>query len=89
VAIRDVEYDGPVYDLDIANLHNCAVNGVLVHNSIYSWRSADYRNIINFQTDFPDAQVVMLEQNYRSTQTILDSAQQVIRRNQTRHEKTL
>jgi DNA helicase-2/ATP-dependent DNA helicase PcrA len=57
--------------------------------SIYSWRSADYRNILNFQSDFPDAQVIMLEQNYRSTQTILDSAQQVIRRNESRHEKSL
>jgi DNA helicase-2/ATP-dependent DNA helicase PcrA len=57
--------------------------------SIYSWRSADYRNIMNFQSDFPDAEVVMLEQNYRSTQTILDSAQGVIRRNDNRHEKTL
>ena len=57
--------------------------------SIYSWRSADYRNILNFQTDFPDAKVILLEQNYRSTQTILDSAQGVIRRNDKRHEKTL
>jgi len=57
--------------------------------SIYSWRSADYRNILNFQDDFPDANVIMLEQNYRSTRTILDSAQQVIRKNDSRHEKTL
>jgi DNA helicase-2/ATP-dependent DNA helicase PcrA len=57
--------------------------------SIYSWRSADYRNILNFQSDFPDAQVIMLEQNYRSTRTILDSAQHVIRRNESRHEKSL
>ena len=57
--------------------------------SIYAWRSADWRNILNFQSDFPDANVVLLEQNYRSTQTILDSAQSVIRKNENRHEKTL
>jgi DNA helicase-2/ATP-dependent DNA helicase PcrA len=57
--------------------------------SIYSWRSADYRNILNFNNDFEHAKVILLEQNYRSTQTILDSAQGVIRKNETRHEKTL
>jgi len=57
--------------------------------SIYSWRSADIRNILNFERDYPDARVVMLEQNYRSTQTILDTAQAVIRGNQQRKEKNL
>jgi len=57
--------------------------------SIYSWRSADYRNLLNFQTDFEGAKTILLEQNYRSTQTILDSAQGVIRRNQGRHDKVL
>lgn len=60
-----------------------------VDQSIYSWRSADYRNILNFEHDFPGAKVVMLEQNYRSTQTILDTAQGVIARNTQRHEKNL
>jgi DNA helicase-2/ATP-dependent DNA helicase PcrA len=57
--------------------------------SIYSWRSADIRNILNFEHDFPDARVVILDQNYRSTQTILDSAHSVIALNKQRKEKNL
>ncbi len=57
--------------------------------SIYTWRSADIRNILNFEHDFPDAKVVILDQNYRSTQTILDSAHSVIALNKQRKEKNL
>jgi DNA helicase-2/ATP-dependent DNA helicase PcrA len=57
--------------------------------SIYSWRSADLRNILNFERDYPDARVVYLEQNYRSTQTILDSAHSIITVNQQRKAKNL
>lgn len=57
--------------------------------SIYAWRGADYRNVMRFREDFPDAKVYLLEQNYRSTQTILDVAQAVIRRNPTRTDKKL
>jgi DNA helicase-2/ATP-dependent DNA helicase PcrA len=57
--------------------------------SIYSWRSADIRNILNFEKDFPDAKVVLLEQNYRSTQLILDAASHVISANQQRKPKDL
>ncbi|MDQ3855511.1 MAG: UvrD-helicase domain-containing protein [Chloroflexota bacterium] len=56
---------------------------------IYSWRAADIRNILNFERDYPDAQVVLLEQNYRSTQAILDVAAQVIHENQGRTPKRL
>ncbi len=55
--------------------------------SIYSWRCADLRNILNFEKDYPEAKVVYLEQSYRSSQTILNSAQQVISRNKQRKEK--
>ncbi len=57
--------------------------------SIYSWRSADIRNILHFERDYPTAKTVILEQNYRSTQTILDSAHAVISANERRKEKNL
>jgi DNA helicase-2/ATP-dependent DNA helicase PcrA len=57
--------------------------------SIYSWRGADLRNILDFEADYPDAKVVKLEQNYRSTQTILDAAHAVVSRNAGRKDKKL
>ncbi len=57
--------------------------------SIYRWRGADYRNVRRFEQDFPDAQVILLEQNYRSTQNILDAAMAVIDRNPHRVPKKL
>lgn len=57
--------------------------------SIYSWRGADFRNILNFEKDYPSATVIKLEQNYRSTQAILEAAQQVISRNKERSDKRL
>jgi len=57
--------------------------------SIYKWRGADLRNILDFEEDFPEATVVKLEQNYRSTQVILDAASAVISRNRNRKDKRL
>ena len=57
--------------------------------SIYKWRGADLRNIMDFEQDFPEATVVRLEQNYRSTQVILDAASALIRQNRNRKEKRL
>ncbi len=57
--------------------------------SIYRWRGADYRNVRRFQEDYPDAETILLEQNYRSTQTILDVAMAVIDRNVGRQKKSL
>ncbi len=57
--------------------------------SIYRWRGADWRNVQRFEQDFPDAQVILLEQNYRSRQTILDAAMSVIDRAPHRRKKKL
>jgi DNA helicase-2/ATP-dependent DNA helicase PcrA len=57
--------------------------------SIYKWRGADLRNILDFEHDFPEAHIVRLERNYRSTQVILDAASAVIAQNRNRKEKRL
>ncbi|MFC1615758.1 DNA helicase PcrA [Patescibacteria group bacterium] len=57
--------------------------------SIYGWRGASIQNIMDFEKDYPDAKIVVLEQNYRSTQTILDASNQIIKKNQQRQDKKL
>ena len=57
--------------------------------SIYSWRGADFTNILNFTKDFPEAKVIKLEQNYRSTGNILEASQKIINQNKQRSEKVL
>lgn len=57
--------------------------------SIYSWRGADIRNILDFEKDFPNTKIIKLEENYRSTKTIISSASELIKHNQGRKNKTL
>ncbi len=60
-----------------------------IDQNIYSWRGANIRNILDFEKDYPDARVILLEQNYRSTQTILTAANTIIKKNRHRREKNL
>lgn len=59
------------------------------YQSIYSWRGANFRNILNFEKDYKDAKVIKLEQNYRSTKTILEAANDVIKFNENKTDKKL
>jgi DNA helicase-2/ATP-dependent DNA helicase PcrA len=88
-SVERVELDRPVYDLDVAHTHNFVADGVVTHNSIYGFRGADIQNILGFQDDFVDAHVVKLEENYRSTQTILSAANAVIAHNRGQVAKNL
>jgi DNA helicase-2/ATP-dependent DNA helicase PcrA len=88
-AVEVEPYDGQVYDLQVEPVHTYLASGVLVHNSVYRFRGADIRNILEFEDAFPDATLIVLEQNYRSTQTILDAANAVIANNLMRKPKAL
>ena len=84
-----LEEDTRVYDLDVEGTHNFVANGIVTHNSIYKFRGADYRNLMRFEEEFPDATIIVLDQNYRSTQHILDAANAVIANNAARKPKHL
>ncbi len=60
-----------------------------VDQNIYSWRGADIKNILDFEKDYPETKVIVLEENYRSTQTILTVANRIIKKNKLRREKNL
>src|SRR3990167_10056881 len=78
---QDVNTAQYVLTKQLANVHgNLTVVGD-ASQAIYSFRGADFRNILNFERDFPNAKVFNLEQNYRSTQNILDPANAVIAHN--------
>ena len=74
--------------LIVGSLRNIFVVGD-PDQSIYSWRGANIQNILNFEKDYPGAQIVRLEQNYRSRKNILDAANHLVRYNESRYEKNL
>ncbi len=88
-SVERVPLEAPVYDLDVEGTHNFLAEGICTHNSIYSFRGADVTNILDFAETFPDAKVVKLEQNYRSTQTILSAANGIIGHTRGQMEKDL
>jgi DNA helicase-2/ATP-dependent DNA helicase PcrA len=87
--VDHVVLDRPVYDLDIERTHNFVANGIVTHNSIYAFRGADIRNVLEFERDFAGAKTIALEQNYRSTNSILEAANGVISNNRERKPKNL
>jgi len=89
IKVEKKQYKGYVYDLNVQNVHNYIANGIVVHNSIYAFRGADFRNILNFEKDYPGAKIVILAQNYRSTQNILNTAKHIINKNIYQKEKNL
>ena len=88
-SVERVPLQSHVYDLNIEGTHNFVAGGLVTHNSVYGFRGADITNILNFEDDYIDAHVVRLEQNYRSTQTILSAANAVVANNRGRKTKSL
>ncbi|MFH0516713.1 DNA helicase PcrA [Streptomyces sp. M41] len=87
VGTREHPVDVPPSDYDVPPAELCVVGDA--DQSIYAFRGATIRNILQFEEDYPDATTILLEQNYRSTQTILTVANAVIERNESRRPKNL
>ena len=90
--VERIEYEtceAEVYDINVERTHNFIAGGVVTHNSIYRWRGARVENLNQFRRDFPAAVLYKLEQNYRSTGTILKAANALIANNAGRLGKTL
>jgi DNA helicase-2/ATP-dependent DNA helicase PcrA len=87
--IERENFAGFVYDLNVARTHNFIANGVVTHNSIYRFRGARAENLQQFRRDYPQAKLFRLEQNYRSTGTILEAANGLISHNASRLGKNL
>lgn len=83
------EYEGYVYDISVPHFRQYISEEIVVHNSIYGWRGADIRNILDFENDFTGAKMIKLEQNYRSTKNILTVANSIIKNNSERKNKEL
>jgi DNA helicase-2/ATP-dependent DNA helicase PcrA len=87
--IEHENYDADVYDINVERTHNFIAGGLVTHNSIYRWRGARVENLNQFRRDYPQAVLYKLEQNYRSTGTILKAANALIANNEGRLGKNL
>jgi DNA helicase-2/ATP-dependent DNA helicase PcrA len=87
--IEREDYDADVYDINVERTHNFIAGGMVTHNSIYRWRGARVENLQQFRRDYPQAVLYKLEQNYRSTGTILKAANALIANNEGRLGKNL
>ena len=88
-SVEAVQLDDPVYDLDIEHTHNLIANGLISHNSVYSWRSADVRNISNFAERHPGHAQIVLGRNFRSRAEILEAAVRCVSHNERHAAKAL
>jgi DNA helicase-2/ATP-dependent DNA helicase PcrA len=89
IEVERSTYSGRIFDFNVERTHNFVANSIYTHNSIYKWRGADISNILNFEQHYPEARAIRLEQNYRSTQNILDTAGAVVKLNTERKGKNL
>ena len=88
-SVETVALDRAVYDLDIEHTHNLIANGLITHNSVYSWRSADVRNILGFGERHAGHAEIVLERNFRSRAEILQAAVSCVQHNEHRAPKAL
>lgn len=89
VSISEIPYEGKVYDINISKYRNYFANGICVHNCIYGFRGSKFDNIMHFPDEFVDTKVIVLDENYRSNQEILDVANVVIDKAKEKYPKTL
>lgn len=89
IGVERSTYTGEIYDFNVERTHNFIANNIFTHNSIYKWRGADISNILNFEEHYPEAKIIRLEQNYRSTGNILKVAGSVVKNNTERKGKEL
>lgn len=85
ISIEKYSYTGDVYDINVNNYRNYIANDIVVHNCIYEFRSSDPEFLENFGDMFEDSKIMYLNQNYRSTQNIVNASNSLIRNNESKY----